>query len=346
MVFALSVMAKGKLDVYNHDAYLGVMIAPYLGDVLQVEFRNGGDRVSEWVELEVEVIDHGKIGDLNIITSSKNGIFNQAVLKNLKRYERSIRAKQVDGHVVPSIMEYRYDILFKPSDNYVGELIKSEFKVTQSKQLKVNTADTKKLLIYFLHEVEEGEFIATLINHNQGDFMAVQVMKNLAVAGLYQANYAKSFGFNSLINKELLSYYEFFNAYDKYTNSPDLMIHDENRNVINPETYNEHRPLAKKTEFWTTRPKNAQPEFFSDVNLFSSYDAELSFLGCEGIVRLRSNVEPTGLLSKTELVETSGNERLDDIILKVLDGVYIKPAYQNFQTVDDEIEFEISFTRE
>lgn len=343
LLYWANAYSENKFDVNNHEAFLGARIAPYFGPKILIE-NNG--IIKEWVELDLDLSKNSEIIDYQIRQSSGNDLFNQTIIDQLNKIERFIRPKIVNGEYVPSTFKYRYDICFdSKDDNGDAKCIEGQPKLLKSTVKTEDTQSKKKVLIYFQYEVPKGIFKSSEVTHQEGDFTAIKVEKSRSIGVPYYISYAKKFGFNSLMNKELLSFYEFFEAYYYYINWDDTKFTDENNNFINPETYNEHKPLLDKTQYWTTRPKSARPQFINTEHFFGDYYAELDAIDYIGSITLSSHVEATGLLTNTVIIKSSGIERLDEITLNVLDRYYMTPAYINYKNVADDITFEINFDR-
>ncbi len=341
LVSGSSSNAEENFDIDNHDAYFGVLISPNLGKVIR---KAGSIEVKEWIEVDINLSSEQKIIDYKIAKNSSNKIFNEAVLENIPRLQNFLRPKVIGGKPVPSVFKYRYDICLGTHDEYGdGGCIRGQLKLLNSSIKEENIESQKKALVYFQHQVPENSFTAFQVEHQEGDFTAIKIKKNLRIPNFYQRPYAKKFGFNTLKNNQLLSFSEFYEAYTAYINWPSQIIHDKDRNVINPETYNEYKPISEKTEYWFTRPKSAKPQFNKTEHLFGNHYAELDQLNFEGVIKLKAHVEPTGLLQNTEIIKGSGIGRVDEIALKVLNRMYITPAYKEYQNVADDIEFEINF---
>ena len=223
--------------------------------------------------------------------------------------------------------------------------INGTLKLLNSKVITTENLTSQDTLIFISYKAPQNTFKISKTNHNSGNFQALQVMKTIHTPDKYQHPYMKHVGFNTLENKELLSYYEFYEAYAAYTSYRSIEYIDKNGSPYSPETVNEHKPLANKTEYWTTRPHTAKPRFNENLHLFRNYYAELDSINFEGTIKLKSTVEATGLLSDTIITESSGIERLDEITLKVLKHIYIIPAYKNHLNIEDVIEFEMIFQR-
>lgn len=342
VLVGFSAQAEDKFDVDNHEAFLAGIIGTHFDRQFLLD-TNG--LIKEWVEIELDVSIDKKITGYQITQSSSNDAFNERILNHLLKFEKSIRLKKVNGEEVPSVLKYRNDACINThNDNWDGNCIDGYLKLLKSDVIEEDIDSVKKVLVYFQYEVPEGIFKASLTMHQDGNFVAIKVETNSALLSNYQMVYPKKFRFNSLKNKELLSMNEFYEAYVAYTNWAKLITSDQGE-IINPETFNEHKPLAEKTEYWFTRPKSAKPQFSQEKYLFGDYSAELDALDFQGLIKLTAHVEPTGLLNSIEIIEGSGIDRVDKITLKVLDRMYITPAYQDYRNVADDIEFEVSFQR-
>ncbi len=343
LFYCTSVLSQTEHTLENHEAFaVHRHLPPSLKNVLNDQKKLP---IKEWVEVELLLSPTRTIQELKINNSSENSVFNQSTFDHLQRNEKFFIPKKENGMYIYSPYTYRYDTFFDGSDNYDGKVIKGEPLNIQSQSVLKEINQTKNLLIYFTHEVPEQTFIAEAASHNSGNFSAIQIKKNSGIPGSNQAPYLKHIGFNTLENKELLSYYEFYEAYAAYTNYRSIEYIDKNGKQYFPETINEHKPLADKTEYWTTRPHTAKPRFKENLHLFSNYYAELDSINFEGTIKLKSTVEATGLLSDTIITKSSEIKRLDQITLKVLKHLYMIPAYKNHLNVTDEIEFEIVFKR-
>lgn len=342
LFYCTSVLSQTEHTLENHDSHLPLQIPTPLRNTLRNQNK---PLIKEWVEIEMLISPFRTISELKILHSSENVTFEHDSLKNIQKLSRSFIPKKENGMYVYSSFIYRYDILFDLFDNYDGKVIRGVPQNIQSQSVLKENNQTKNLLIYFTHEVPEQTFIAETTSHNSGDFSAIQIKKSIGIPGSNQVPYLKHIGFNTLQNKNLISYFEFYSAYGKYINYPSEILRDKNGKEYFPESVNEHKPLAYKTEYWTTRPHTAKPRFKENLHLFSNYYAELDSINFEGTIKLKSTVEATGLLSNTTITESSGIERIDEITLQALKFLYIIPAYQNHQNIADEIEFEIKFKR-
>ncbi|WP_154223431.1 energy transducer TonB [Marinicella rhabdoformis] len=342
LFYCTSILSQTEHTLDDHDSHLPLQIPTPLKNTLSNQNKTS---IKEWVEIEMLISPFRTISELKILHSSENVTFERDSLKNINKLSRSFIPKKENGMYVYSSYIYRYDIFFDFSDNYDGKVIRGKPQNIESQSVLKEINQTKNLLIYFTHEVPEQTFIAEVTSHNSGDFLAIQIKKSIGIPGSNQTPYLKHIGFNTLQNKNLISYFEFYSAYGKYINYPNEIFRDKNGTQYLPATVNEHKPLADKTEYWTKRPHTAKPRFKENLHLFSNYYAELDSINYEGTIKLKSTVEATGLLSDTIITESSGLKRLDEITLKVLKHLYMIPAYKNHQNVADIIDFEIEFKR-
>lgn len=326
----------------NHEAYYSPKPQPSIGDLLRAQKFAP---LKEWVEIDISLSADRKILGYKVIHSSNHDNFNLAVIDHIKQFNWSFTPKKIAGKNVTSHLTYRFDVFFDVKNTNQEHTIKGILKPLQSKTITTENLTSQDTLIFISYKAPENTFNVSKTNHNSGNFQALQVMKTVHTPDKFQHPYLKHVGFNTLNNKELLSFYEFYNAYAAYTNYPSFEYLDKNNNHYNPETINEHKPLADKTEYWTTRPHTAKPRFKESLHLFSNYYAELDSINFEGPIKLNTTVEASGLLNNTVITESSGIERLDEITLEVLQHHYLVPAYKNHQNIADEIDFEIEFKK-